>query len=68
VSNAVAEELPKLEAQIRALAEQHPGEALFAIMEALIDVACGENPALRDFKRMWFYRGVLSKLAKKGIR
>jgi len=60
-------ELAVLQAQLRALAEKHPGEAMFAIMEVLIEVACGDNPALRDIKRRWLYVGILTKLKAKGL-
>jgi hypothetical protein len=63
-----AEELAALGTQLRILGERYPGEMMFAIMEALIDIACGDNPALRDYKRLCIYRGVLQKLAKKGIK
>lgn len=59
--------LDVLQAQLRAVAEQHPGDAMFAIMEVLIEVACGDNPALRDIKRRWLYVGILSKLKAKGL-
>lgn len=60
-------ELDVLQARLREIAEKHPGPAMFAIMEALIEVACGENPALRDIKRRWLYVGILSKLKAKGL-
>jgi len=60
-------ELSVLQAQLRAVAERHPGDVMFAIMEALIEVACGDNPALRDVKRRWLYVGILSKLKAKGL-
>ncbi len=59
--------LDELQAALRAITEKHPGEAMFAIMEALIEVACGDNPALRDVKRRWLYVGILTKLKAKGI-
>lgn len=60
-------ELHELQAQLRAIAEKDPGAAMFAIMEALIEVVCGDNPALRDIKRRWLYVGILTKLKAKGI-
>lgn len=59
--------LEELQARVRAIAEQNPGAAMFAIMEVLIEVACGDNPALRDIKRRWLYVGILSKLKAKGL-
>jgi hypothetical protein len=60
-------ELDVLQAKLRAITEKHPGDAMFAIMEVLIEVACGDNPALRDIKRRWLYVGILSKLKAKGL-
>ncbi len=40
---------------------------MFAIMEVLIEVACGDNPALRDIKRRWLYVGILTKLKARGF-
>jgi hypothetical protein len=60
-------ELSVLQAQLRALTEKYPGEAMFAIMEVLIEIACGDNPALRDIKRRWLYVGILTKLKAKGL-
>ena len=60
-------ELDVLQAQLRAVTERHPGDAMFAIMEVLIEVACGDNPALRDVKRRWLYVGILTKLKAKGL-
>lgn len=60
-------ELHVLQAQLRALTEKYPGDAMFAIMEVLIEVACGDNPALRDIKRRWLYVGILTKLKAKGL-
>lgn len=60
-------ELHVLQAQLHAIAEKNPGAAVFAMLEALIEVACGDNPALRDIKRRWLYVGILTKLKAKGI-
>lgn len=59
--------LEELQASLRAIAEKNPGEAMFAIMEVLIEVACGDNPALRDVKRRWLYVGILTKLKARGL-
>lgn len=59
--------LEELQTRLRAIAEKNPGAAMFAIMEVLIEVASGENPALRDYKRRWLYVGILSKLKAKGL-
>ena len=65
---STADEVAVLETELRRLSTTHPAEAMFAIMEALIDVVTGENPALRDVKRKWLYVGILKKLAAKGIK
>ena len=59
--------LEELQARLRAIAERDPGAAVFAMLEALIEVAAGDNPALRDVKRRWIYVGILSKLKAKGL-
>lgn len=60
-------EFEALKAKLQQLTVDHPREALFSVMEVLIDIACGENPALRDYKRKMLYVGILSKLKAKGI-
>lgn len=59
--------LEELQTRLRAIAEQAPGPVVFAMLEALIEVACGDNPALRDVKRRWIYVGILTKLKAKGL-
>lgn len=59
--------LEELQAQLREATKRNPGEAMFAIMEALIEVACGDNPALRDVRRRWLYVGILTKLKSRTI-
>lgn len=60
-------EFDALNAKLAQLTAAHPREALFSVMEVLIDIACGENPALRPYMRKQIYKGILSKLKKKGI-
>jgi len=58
-------ELSALKAELARHAQTDPGAVAMATLEALIDVACGENPALRNYKRKWLYIGILQKLGKK---
>ena len=55
-------ELEQIRETIRAIAATHPTPVLLAMLDQLVDVACGTNPALRDVMRLQFYRGVLRKL------
>jgi hypothetical protein len=60
-------ELVDIEAVLARIAKEKPEAVLFAMVECLIDVACGENPALRSIKRLQFYRGILQTLKKRGV-
>lgn len=42
--------------------------AIVAALEVLIEVASGDNPALRDYKKLQLYRGIRHMLAKRGLR
>lgn len=61
------DELPALQAEIARIAADQPAAVVLATLDALIDVACGDNPALRDHKRKWLYVGILQKLRKAGV-
>lgn len=61
-------EIAAVQADIARIAAESPGQVVFAMLEVLVDVACGDNPALADYKRLQLYRGVRHKLAQKGIR
>ncbi len=56
-------ELDEIRAEFTKLASDHFIPVMLAIMEQLIEVACGDNPYLKDFMRLKFYRGVLRRLA-----
>jgi hypothetical protein len=62
-TTATQDELDQARAALQALAADQPTAVLMAMIEQLVDVACGTNPALRDVMRLRFYRGVLRKLA-----
>ena len=59
-------ELSRIRARLEGLAAEHPTAVLLAMLNQLVDVACGTNPALRDTMRLQFYRGVMRKLDKIG--
>ncbi len=56
-------ELDQLEIELRELASDYPMPVMLAVMEQLIEIACGTNPALKDFMRLQFYRSALRRLA-----
>lgn len=62
------EEIAALQAELVRIAAERPAALVVATLDALIDVACGDNPALRDHKRKWIYVGILQKLSKAGVR
>jgi hypothetical protein len=48
--------------QLAAAAANRPAEVMLALLEQLVEVACGTNPALKNYMRLRIYRGVLAKL------
>lgn len=56
------EEAQQLEAKIAECAQENPAATMLAILSVLVDVACGDNSALRDFKRKQLYAAILNKL------
>lgn len=60
-------ELAEMRAAMIRLAGSHPGELIFAWLEALT-VATTTNAALVDYQRRRVYRAVIDQLASKGIR
>lgn len=60
-TEATRDELAQAKARLQALAAEHPTTVLMAMLEQLVEAACGSNPALRDVMRLQFYRGVLRK-------
>ena len=61
------ERLTALESQLMRLAEQYPVAVCIAVLDALINFACGDNPALRNYRRLLIVRDVVGTLAKIGI-
>jgi len=68
MSDTTARDLAAVEADLARLSAAHPSATVFAMMEVFVDISCGDNPALRDFKRLQIYRGIRHKLAQRGIR
>lgn len=60
-------ELDDLRATLTRLAGSHPGEVIFAWLEALT-MATVHNHALLDWQRQRVYRAIVDQLAAKGIR
>ena len=58
----VQAELEQIRAALTTLAAEQPTAVLLAMLDQLVEVTCGTNPALKDFMRLQFYRGVLSRL------
>jgi hypothetical protein len=61
-------EIEAVQADVRRIARDHTGAVVFAMFEVLIDVACGDNPALRDYQRLQIWRGVRNKLLQRGLK
>jgi hypothetical protein len=61
-------EIEAVQADVRRIAVSHTGAVVFAMFEVLIDVACGDNPYLRDYKRLQIWRGVRNKLLQRGLK
>jgi hypothetical protein len=59
-------ELEEIRVKLLRLSEQQPAAVMMAMIEQLIDAVCGDadspSPALREIRRLWFYRGVLAKV------
>lgn len=60
-------QLSEVQADLAAIAAEQPGAVILAAIEVLIEVASGDNPALRDYKKLQLYRGIRHTLAKRGI-
>lgn len=62
------DDLTTVQADVRRIAADHTGAVVFAMLEVLIDEACGDNVYLRDYKRLQIWRGVRQKLSLRGLR
>lgn len=60
----------ELEAEVAAISEiakVNPTAVMVAILDELIDNACGVNPALHDHMRLRMYRNIRGRLRRVGI-
>lgn len=66
MSNAADDTMREL-ARVRAIigdaARLHPNRVLLAMLEELIEAACGTNPALKNVMKLQFYRRVRARIA-----
>jgi hypothetical protein len=56
------------ENDVKRIARANPAAVVFAMLDVLVEIACGDNPALRDFKRLQIMRGIRHKLGLMGVR
>ncbi len=68
MSEDVRKELAVVQADIARVAAEQPTAVIIAALEVLIEVAAGDNPFLREYKKLQLYRGIRSVLGKNGIR
>lgn len=61
-ADRTATELADAKLAIATAAHAYPTTVLLAMLDQLVEVACGRNPALKNYMRLQFYRGVLTKL------
>jgi hypothetical protein len=59
--------LETVQADIARIAKEHPNAVMLAALEVLIELAAGDNPALRDYKKLQIYRGIRHTLSKRGF-
>jgi len=62
------DQLAAVQADIARIAATQPADVVLAAITVLIEVAAGDNPALRDYKKLQLYRGIRHTLSKRGIR
>lgn len=60
----VAQEIGEIHATIAGVAHQQPELVMLAIIDELISVACGTNPALRDIMRLHLYRRIRDRVVR----
>lgn len=61
-------QLAEVQADVARLAASNPQAVIVCALEVLIEVAAGDNAALRDYKKLQLYRGIRAALAKRGLR
>lgn len=57
------EDLRIVSEQIRQQVDGDPMVGIVAIMDELVDVACGTSPHLKDYMRLQIYRRILQRIA-----
>lgn len=62
------QQLIDVQLDIGRMARERPEAVMLAAIHVLIEVAAGDNPALRDYKKLQLYKGIRHTLAKQGIR
>jgi len=65
--SAVKRELAAIHEAIGAAAQREPTVVLLAMVDELVDAACGANPALKDAMRLHFYRKFRARLHRLGV-
>lgn len=61
------EQIAQLRASIAEVADRAPAAVLLAMLDELVETACGTNPALKDWNRMMFYRNLFRRLKAGGL-
>lgn len=61
------EQINQFRAALNTIATREPVAVLIALLDELVESACGDNPALKDFNRMLFYRNLIRRLKERGI-
>ena len=67
-TNDTLRQLAEVQADVARLAASNPEAVIISALEVLIEVAAGDNPALRDYRKLQLYRGIRHTLAKRGLR
>jgi hypothetical protein len=68
MSDDTLRQLAEVQADVARLAAVNPQAVMICALEVLIEVAAGDNPALRDYKKLQLYRGIRHTLAKRGLK
>jgi hypothetical protein len=68
MSDDTLRQLAEVQSDVARLAAANPQAVMICALEVLIEVAAGDNPVLRDYKKLQLYRGIRHTLAKRGIK
>ena len=60
----IQERLKICQALLASITATNPNEVLVTILDQLVELSCGANPALRSLMRMKFYEAVCEKLSR----